>query len=85
MARGRQPKLEKSSAIEWRVIVYSSHKNNMFLRSLFISAFLSHMYWSESDPSVACTLHRTLAPKHDGGIANYKVSEEAMSETDDAR
>jgi hypothetical protein len=41
------------------------------------------MYWTVSKLSAVCTLYRRLAPQHGGGIANYKVSEEAMSETDD--
>jgi hypothetical protein len=42
------------------------------------------MYWAVSNLSAVCTLYyRTLAPQYCGGIANYKVFEEAVSETDD--
>lgn len=44
---------------------------------------LSRMYWVVSNLSAVCKLYRTLALQYCGGIANYKVSEEAMSETDD--
>lgn len=44
---------------------------------------LSLMYCVVSNLSAVCTLYRTLALQYCGGITNYKVSEEAMSETDD--
>jgi hypothetical protein len=45
--------------------------------------FASHIQWAASNLSAVCTVYRTVAPQQGGGIANYKVWEEAMSETDD--